>query len=133
MQHFDFDVEAIRLMLMRCFGKSMSACMGKPGDHYCNYRLNTSSLSSTWDIEKELKSLLNDVAASKEPVLYFVAGSDNKTRKSLVDGRELLATSLTPADILYLARQRGVNMPEMVVEKALPGQRGLLVRTNITK
>ena len=40
---------------------------------------------------------------------------------------------LTPADILYLARQRGANMPAMVVEKALPGQRGLLVRTNITK
>ena len=37
------------------------------------------------------------------------------------------------ADILYVARQRGVNMPEMVVEKALPGQRGLLVRTNLTK
>ena len=74
-----------------------------------------------------------DVVASKEPVLYFVAGSDNKTRKSLVDGRELLATSLTPADILYIARQRGIAMPTMVVEKALPGQRGLLVRTNITK
>lgn len=71
--------------------------------------------------------------ASKEPVLYFVAGSDNKTRRSLVEGRELLATSLTPADILYLAYQHGMNMPAMVVEKALPGQRGLLVRTNLTK
>lgn len=76
---------------------------------------------------------VKDVLTSKEPVQYFVAGSDNKTRKSLVDGRELLAIYLTPADILYIARQRGVNMPEMVVEKALPGQRGLLVRTNITK
>ena len=83
--------------------------------------------------ERLFNSFVEDVRASKEPVLYFVAGSDNKTRKSLVDGRELLATSLTPADILYLARQRGVNMPAMVVEKALPGQRGLLVRTNITK
>ena len=83
--------------------------------------------------EQAFEQFVADVAASKEPVLYFVAGSDNKTRKSLVDGRELLATSLTPADILYLARQRGVNMPAMVVEKALPGQRGLLVRTNITK
>lgn len=76
---------------------------------------------------------VKDVLTSKEPVQYFVAGSDNKTRKSLVDGRELLAIYLTPADILYIARQRGVNMPAMVVEKALPGQRGLLVRTNITK
>lgn len=76
---------------------------------------------------------VKDVLTSKEPVQYFVAGSDNKTRKSLVDGRELLAIYLTSADILYIARQRGVNMPEMVVEKALPGQRGLLVRTNITK
>ena len=76
---------------------------------------------------------VKDVLTAKEPVIYFVAGSDNKTRRSLVEGRELLATSLTPADILYLARQRGVNMPAMVVEKALPGQRGLLVRTNITK
>lgn len=79
------------------------------------------------------KAFTRDVAASKDPVLYFVACSDNRTRKSLVDGRELLATSLTPADILYIARQRGVTMPTMVVEKALPGQRGLLVRTNITK
>lgn len=83
--------------------------------------------------ERLFNSFVDDVRASKEPVLYFVAGSDNKTRKSLVDGRELLATSLTPADILYLAYQHGMNMPEMVVEKALPGQRGLLVRTNITK
>lgn len=76
---------------------------------------------------------VKDVLTSKEPVQYFVAGSDNKMRKSLVDGRELLAIYLTPADILFIARQRGVNMPAMVVEKALPGQRGLLVRTNITK
>lgn len=64
---------------------------------------------------------------------YFVAGSDNKTRRSLVDGHELLATALTPADMLEIARQRGVAMPAMVVEKALPGQRGLLVRTNLPK
>lgn len=83
--------------------------------------------------EQAFEQFVADVAASKEPVLYFVAGSDNKTRRSLVDGRELLATSLTPADILYIARQRGIAMPTMVVEKALPGQRGLLVRTNITK
>ena len=83
--------------------------------------------------EQAFEQFVADVAASKEPVLYFVAGSDNKTRKSLVDGRELLATSLTPADILYIARQRGITMPTMVVEKALPGQRGLLVRTNLTK
>ena len=83
--------------------------------------------------EQAFEWFVADVVASKEPVLYFVAGSDNKTRKSLVDGRELLATSLTPADILYIARQRGIAMPTMVVEKALPGQRGLLVRTNITK
>ena len=83
--------------------------------------------------EQAFEWFVADVAASKEPVLYFVAGSDNRTRKSLVDGRELLATSLTPADILYIARHRGITMPTMVVEKALPGQRGLLVRTGITK
>ena len=83
--------------------------------------------------EQAFEQFVADVAASKDPVLYFVAASDNKTRRSLVEGRELLATSLTPADILYIARQRGVTMPTMVVEKALPGQRGLLVRTNITK
>ena len=83
--------------------------------------------------ERLFNSFVDDVRASKEPVLYFVAGSDNKTRKSLVDGRELLATSLTPADILCIARNRGITMPTMVVEKALPGQRGLLVRTNLIK
>jgi len=83
--------------------------------------------------EQVFDLFVGDVRSLKEPVQYFVAGSDNKTRRSLVDGRELLATSLTPADILYIARQRGITMPTMVVEKALPGQRGLLVRTNITK
>jgi hypothetical protein len=83
--------------------------------------------------EQVFDLFVGDVRSLKEPVQYFVAGSDNKTRRPLVDGRELLATSLTPADILYIARQRGVNMPKMVVEKALPGQRGLLVRTNLTK
>lgn len=79
------------------------------------------------------KAFTRDVAASKEPVFYFVACSDNRTRRSLVEGRELLATSLSPADILYFARNRGMVMPPMVVEKALPGQRGLLVRTNLPK
>lgn len=83
--------------------------------------------------EQAFEWFVADVAASKDPVFYFVAGSDNRTRRSLVDGRELLATSLTPADILYIARNRGVTMPNMVVEKALPGQRGLLVRTNLIK
>jgi hypothetical protein len=83
--------------------------------------------------EQVFDLFVSDVRASKEPVLYFVAGSDNKTRRSLVEGRELLATSLTPADILYIARNRSVTMPTMVVEKALPGQRGLLVRTNLIK
>ena len=94
----------------------------------------------TWNLragarreEQAFEQFVDDVRASKDPVFYFVAGSDNKTRRSLVEGRELLATSLTPADILYSARNRGITMPPMVVEKALPGQRGLLVRTNLTK
>lgn len=98
------------------------------------------SSDGMWDLragakreEQAFEQFVQDVRSSKEPVFYFVAGSDNRTRRSLVEGCELLATSLTPADILYVARQRGVNMPEMVVEKALPGQRGLLVRTNLTK
>lgn len=105
-----------------------------------NKRLRRIDVRDAWFVftnanvkEQAFEWFVADVAASKEPVFYFVAGSDNKTRKSLVDGRELLATSLTPADILYLAYQHGMNMPAMVVEKALPGQRGLLVRTNITK
>ena len=103
---------------------------------FSRYTRRGNTWKSSWhekNKEQAFEWFMADVAASKEPVTYFVAGSDNKTRKSLVDGRELLATSLTPADILYLARQHGMNMPEMVVEKALPGQRGLLVRTNITK
>lgn len=94
----------------------------------------------TWNLragarreEQAFEQFVDDVRASKDPVFYFVAGSDNKTRRSLVEGRELLATSLTPADILYCARNRGVTMPAMVVEKALPGRRGLLVRTNFIK
>ena len=94
----------------------------------------------TWNLragarreEQAFEQFVDDVRASKDPVFYFVAGSDNKTRRSLVEGRELLATSLTPADILYCARNRGVTMPAMVVEKALPGRRGLLVRTSFIK
>lgn len=89
--------------------------------------------AGAWREEQAFEQFVDDIRASKDPVFYFVAGSDNKTRRSLVEGRELLATSLTPADILYCARNRGVTMPAMVVEKALPGQRGLLVRTNLTK
>ncbi len=103
---------------------------------FSRYTRRGNTWKSSWhekNKEQAFEWFVADVAASKEPVFYFVAGSDNRTRKSLVDGRELLATSLTPADILYIARQRGVTMPTMVVEKALPGQRGLLVRTNITK
>lgn len=81
--------------------------------------------------EQAFEQFMDDVHSSKEPVYYFVAGSDNRTRRSLVEGRELLATSLTPADILYIASNRGITMPTMVVEKALPGQRGLLVRTHL--
>ena len=98
------------------------------------------SSDGMWDLragakreEQAFEQFVDDVRASKEPVFYFVAGSDNRTRRSLVEGRELLATSLTPADILYIARNRGVNMPAMVVEKALLGQRGLLVRTHFPK
>lgn len=98
------------------------------------------SSDGMWDLragarreEQAFEQFMDDVRASKEPVYYFVAGSDNRTRKSLVDGRELLATSLTPADILYIARNRGITMPTMVVEKALPGRRGLLVRTSFIK
>lgn len=101
---------------------------------FSRYTRRGNTWKSSWherNKEQAFEWFMADVAASKEPVFYFVAGSDNRTRKSLVDGRELLATSLTPADILYIARQRGVNMPAMVVEKALPGQRGLLVRTGI--
>ncbi|MBF1672772.1 MAG: hypothetical protein HXO65_00975 [Rothia mucilaginosa] len=103
---------------------------------FSRYTRRGNTWKSSWhekNKEQAFEWFVADVVASKEPVLYFVAGSDNKTRKFLVDGRELLATSLTPADILYIARQRGITMPTMVVEKALPGQRGLLVRTNITK
>lgn len=81
--------------------------------------------------EKAFDQFTADVRTSKEPVHYFVADSDNKTRRSLVDGHDLLATTLTPADILHAARQRGVTMPAMSVEKALPGQRGLLIRTHL--
>lgn len=98
------------------------------------------SSDGMWDLragakreEQAFEQFVQDVRSSKEPVFCFVAGSDNRTRRSLVEGRELLATSLTPADILYIARNRGVNMPAMVVEKALPGQRGLLVRTHFPK
>lgn len=98
------------------------------------------SSDGMWDLragarreEQAFEQFVDDVRASKGPVFYFVAGSDNRTRRSLVGGRELLATSLTPADILYSARNRGITMPDMVVEKALPGQRGLLVRTNFIK
>ena len=103
-----------------------------------NKRLRRIDVRDAWFVftnanvkEQAFEQFMDDVRSSKEPVQYFVAGSDNKTRRSLVEGRELLATSLTPADILYLAYQHGMNMPAMVVEKALPGQRGLLVRTGI--
>lgn len=110
------------------------SCYALSFDHYKR------SSDGMWELrvgaqreEQAFEQFMDDVHSLKKPVHYFVAGSDNKTRKSLVDGHEILATSLTPADILYIARNRGIAMPTMVVEKALPGQRGLLVRTNFPK
>jgi hypothetical protein len=123
------EKEAVKVMVTHgpsCYALSFD-CYKRNSDGTWNLRAGARRE------EQAFEQFVDDVRASKDPVFYFVAGSDNKTRKSLVEGRELLATSLTPADILYCARNRGVTMPAMVVEKALPGQRGLLVRTNITK
>lgn len=123
------EKEAVKVMVTH--GPS---CYALSFDHYKR------SNDGMWELragakreEQAFEQFMDDVRSSKEPVFYFVAGSDNTTRKALVEGRELLATSLTPADILYSARNRGITMPTMVVEKALPGRRGLLVRTNLTK
>lgn len=110
------------------------SCYALSFDHYKR------SSDGMWELragakreEQAFEQFMDDLHSLKKPVYYFVAGSDNKTRKSLVEGRELLATSLTPADILYIARNRGITMPTMIVEKALPGRRGLLVRTSFIK
>ena len=123
------EKEAVKVMVTH--GPS---CYALSFDHYKR------SSDGMWELrvgarreEQAFEQFMDDVHSLKKPVYYFVAGSDNKTRKSLVEGRELLATSLTPADILYIARNRGITMPTMIVEKALPGQRGLLVRTNFPK
>lgn len=123
------EKEAVKVMVTHgpsCYALSFD-CYKRNSDGTWNLRAGARRE------EQAFEQFVDDVRASKDPVFYFVAGSDNKTRRSLVEGRELLATSLTPADILYCARNRGVTMPAMVVEKALPGRRGLLVRTNITK
>lgn len=123
------EKEAVKVMVTHgpsCYALSFD-CYKRNSDGTWNLRAGARRE------EQAFEQFVDDVRASKDPAFYFVAGSDNKTRRSLVEGRELLATSLTPADILYCARNRGVTMPAMVVEKALPGRRGLLVRTNITK
>ena len=74
---------------------------------FSRYTRRGNTWKSSWherNKEQAFEWFMADVAASKEPVFYFVAGSDNKTRKSLVEGRELLATSLTPAE-----RPRGTH------------------------
>lgn len=123
------EKEAVKVMVTHgpsCYALSFD-CYKRNSDGTWNLRAGARRE------EQAFEQFVDDVRASKDPVFYFVAGSDNKTRRSLVEGRELLATSLTPADILYCARNRGVTMPAMVVEKALPGRRGLLVRTNFIK
>lgn len=123
------EKEAVKVMVTHgpsCYALSFD-CYKRSSDRMWDLRAGAKRE------EQAFEQFVQDVRSSKEPVFYFVAGSDNRTRRSLVEGRELLATSLTPADILYIARNRGVNMPAMVVEKALPGQRGLLVRTHFPK
>ena len=52
-----FPSEVVGRMFVRSFNKSVNCYTGLPGSCYA---LNISSLPSTWDVEEELKNLLND-------------------------------------------------------------------------
>ena len=62
---------------------------------------------------------------------YFVAGSDNTTRKALVDGQELVSTPLMPTDIWRYITEAEEKWLRVTPVKALPGQRGIVARAEI--
>ena len=52
-----FPGEVVGRMFVRNFNKPVNSCTGLPGSCYA---LNISSLPSTWDVEKDLKNLIDD-------------------------------------------------------------------------
>lgn len=62
---------------------------------------------------------------------YFVAGSDNVTRKALVDGQELVSTPLMPTDIWRYITEEEEKWLRVTPVKALPGQRGIIARAEL--
>lgn len=90
-----FSSEVVGRMFVRSFNKSANCYTGLPGSCYA---LNISSLPSTWDVEKDLKNLIDDskrrMDAGKE-LLRAVNGFS----QSLVN--EILAAQKSLLDQLH--------------------------------
>lgn len=59
--------------------------------------------------EQVFDLFVGDVRSSKESVQYFVAGSDNRTRRSLVEGRELLEYIRTSGALAHAGRKLALS------------------------
>lgn len=94
---------------------------------------NYQYLSSDWmrPAARDFMEVAKEHLKKGDKEFYFVAGSDNTTRKALVDGQELISTPLMPTDIWLYITEAEEKWLRVTPVKALPGQRGIVTRAEI--
>lgn len=94
---------------------------------------NYQYLSSDWmrPAARDFMEVAKEYLKKGDKEFYFVAGSDNTTRKALVDGQELVSTPLMPTDIWLYITEAEEKWLRVTPVKALPGQRGIVARAEL--
>lgn len=94
---------------------------------------NYQYVSSDWmrPAARDFMEVAKEHLKKGDKEFYFVAGSDNTTRKALVDGQELVSTPLMPTDIWRYITEAEEKWLRVTPVKALPGQRGIVARAEI--
>jgi len=94
---------------------------------------NYQYVSSDWmrPAARDFMEVAKEHLKKGDKEFYFVAGSDNTTRKALVDGQELVSTPLMPTDIWRYITEAEEKWLRVTPMKALPGQRGIVARAEL--
>lgn len=94
---------------------------------------NYQYVSSDWmrPAARDFMEVAKEHLKKGDKEFYFVAGSDNTTRKALVDGQELVSTPLMPTDIWRYITEAEEKWLRVTPVKALPGQRGIVARAEL--
>ena len=94
---------------------------------------NYHAASEDWMLPaaKHFMSVVEEHQKQGDKEFFFVAGSDNVTRKAIVDGQELVSTPLMPTDIWRYITEEEEKWLRVTPVKALPGQRGIIARAEL--